>query len=111
MQATFFDAVAETVWAEYTVRTLAGDMLGPVLTKTYWLDNFGSMAAVRRDFKAQLLDYEGDRYFAFAHALDTLPSAVSQEQFEKARVELEQQNAFRAVQDLCRYGRLWNVLE
>lgn len=108
---TSYDAVEATVCAEREAQHLQGKICGPIIHRTYWLENFGEMAAARRDFKALLLEKEGEAMFAFIERIAELPSAVDEKIFADTLRELEAQGAELAAVDFRRYGRLWNVCE
>ncbi len=104
------NAVAETVAQEHTKKQLQGLTLGPILERTYWLENFGEMGAARQDFKNLLLTYESKAYFELLGQLHKLPTMIDESLFYRTLTFLEESGVDWSIEELCRYGKIWNVI-
>lgn len=82
----------------------------PIYQKTYWYNRSNELPNVRKKFEADLRDLMDNTYLDRIVALQSLPSAIPQDLWNRCLARVEEQCSAAAVEGLRYWGRRWNII-
>lgn len=108
--AYFADAQKTTVWSRRSVLQLAGCLVTPIFSKTYWFDYDQSVKSIRQQFDSELRQRLDRAYWAQMVAISQLPAAVTAETFGQIVEPIVNELNDAEIAALTGYGHRYHAL-
>lgn len=103
------DAQPATVWQRRAVCQAAGYIVGPIVSQTFWLENFDELPLARQTFQRKLLTLQNTAYFHFLYTLKSLKSVIPEKPFYQLLHQLQTDDFPQAAADFKEFGLRWNL--
>ncbi len=88
-----------------------GEIVSPILGKTYFVDEQSRLISCRREFIKLLEKYLDDTFMNDLQMLWKLPSAVNIGVYQQGLCNLEITGCVESLEDYLYYGYIWNAID
>lgn len=107
----FIDAFPYMAREKQTAYIAQGYLVTPLLTITYYADNFNNLQkTARATFQSEIEKYLNEMYLKLMTALRNLPAAVDARLYLTYFEQIKAAGNKKALEAYCYYGHLWNAL-
>ena len=105
----YVNAQPQTVQERQREEAAKGQLVTPVLQKTYWFKTENLLVAKRQEFEALLKSRVNETYMARLQTIHQLPTDLAPDVYQKALAHLQEVSTPEAVEAFRSYGRLWGA--